>query len=161
MQINIVSVLESNSYSVCLSHIWEWGELAPTFKNAERTLAGDRALAALLKVKAIFSGRTAQSCVSLHPSQNVYQEDQLASAWTISFVPFAVPKYTTYWEAKSVLFFLKLRLPKIFNGTVIPKFSKKSPNMQSYRHWSPIRSCPHALSQTEWFFFSLPDTKTK
>lgn len=41
-----------------------------------------------------------------------------------------------------VSFYFWVRLPKIFNGTVNPKFSNKLPNITPNCNWSPVRSYP-------------------
>lgn len=60
-----------------------------------------------------------------------------------------------------VLFFLRLRHPKIFNGIVNLKFSKKLPNIPSAHPWNPIRPCPQCPLSNRMLLFFLPDTRTK
>lgn len=110
MQINADSALESNQYS------WSHTRVSRADSNVRehRTDTSRRTLAAIFNAQTIFSRSTAQSCLSLRLPWNANRETKCHQ-----LAPFQVccpkiyqceihtdPKYTTCWEAKSVLYFL-------------------------------------------------------
>lgn len=151
----IVSVLESNTYPRSQSRL----QVSRADSNVQehRTHTSRRTLAVILNGKTIYSRRTQKVASPLAFPRTFIRKTKVSSAWTIPDVPFDVPTYTTYWEAKSVLFFLRRRLSEIFNKIVNPKFSKKLPNTPSDHCWSPIRyypQCPPS-NRSDSFFSSL------